>query len=197
MTVFIQADNGRGDIFEMDATEEVAYILSGRPTQYAIEGRPSSSDHYTQTPDTWTLTGSVHNVKLRIREGVTTSVEDFEKGLQSLKRSGQFFSLSFSDNLDVALNCLFTNLRMSRTAEVGDGLVLSMSIQQVPVADQSEVVLFPIPAERFKDQATVNQAGTGNTVTPNERKADTFEQGLRLRYGDPTITSDLLLPPSP
>lgn len=199
MAVFIQAANGSGDIFEMDSTEELSYVQAGRPTQYALEAGTSSSDHYTQTPDTFTLRGSVNPTKLADpRDGAVTTVEDFEKGLQTLKQSGEFFALSFSDNLDVMPNCLFANLTMNRSARTGTGgMEVSMTIQQVVVANQSAVVLLPVPADRFKDQAAETQSGAGNTTAPTLRESDLADRGLQIRSGDPNARLDTgVLPPA-
>ena len=197
MAIFIQADNGSGDMFQMDATTSVSYSLSGRPSQYAVQSGTNSADHYTQTPDIITFNGFVSDFKYVSREGAIQTLEDFEKGLQRVKKSGIFFTVSFSDNLDRLNNCLFTSLRMDRSLQTGvRGLQISMTMQQVVVANQSSVVLLAVPAAEFKDTAQAGQAGTGSTKEVTPREQDMFERGAGGFLGDPNFRSDFLLPPT-
>lgn len=192
MAFFIQARNGSGDIFEMDATVSVAYSLMGSPTEYLMGNGLNSSDHYTQNPDTISFTGLVSQVKFARRSSgsVTTSLEDFEKGMQALKQSGQFFSCSFSDNLSIKKNCLFTSLRMERNDSTSDkSISVSFTIKQVLQGSQTQVTSLPIPANLYKDVVESKEKGGASTTAASAKELE----GLpALVYKlDPTAEKEL------
>lgn len=182
MAFFIRADNGSGDIFEMDATVSVSYNSSGKPTQYTMESNSKSSDHYEHNQDTITFSGYVSKVKfLRRSEGsVSVSLEDFEKGIKVLKNSGKFFSCSFSSNSDIKKNCLFTSLTISQDDTTGkDAIKVDFNITQVLVASQSELVEVPIPAEAFKDIVEDNKKSGNSTTEASGEEETKIEDTIR------------------
>lgn len=182
MAFFIKSSTG--DIFEMDATVEVGYNQTGKPTEYAIASKRRSSDHYDQMPDTVRFSGLVSKVKFaRRREAdleVVETLEEFEGGLQSLKRSGEFFSCSFSDNLPILKNCLFTSLRMSRNSQGGlYQISVDFSIQQIIVSNQAELVASPIPASAYADVVEESEKGGSSTTEATAKEESQLKQALR------------------
>jgi hypothetical protein len=172
MSVFIQANNGKGQILRLDATESAGLTLTGRPTQYAVESGVNSSDHYQQDQNTFNISGVISDFKLRGNTD-NLSLEDFEKEILAVKDSGEFFAVTFSDNLDVFTDCLFTNVRLNKTSQLGkSALSVNMTIQQVNVADKSSVVLLPVPADQFKDQAEGKSNSNGSTSELSEEESE-------------------------
>lgn len=166
MSIYMEASNG--DRFFLDATVELTYSQTGSPTQYAVESGVDSTDHYSQEPDTISYSGQISKVKFLKNAEVNTDLETFEKGITALKKSGQFFSVSFSDNLSVMRNCLFTNLQMTRNTETGRyAMNVSFSIQQVIVAAQAQLATTPTPANQYVDVVETGKTGGGNTQTPD------------------------------
>lgn len=169
--VYIRAANG--DIFYFDAVFDVSVTQAGTPTRYAMESGAKSSDHYDQEQDNISINGSVSEVKFIRNSSEKTSLEEFEKGITALKRSGQFFTVICSKYLSPFRNCLFTSLSMSRSKETGKYAIdVSMSISQITVARAAEVSSAPIPAEFFVDSAEGKKIGSESTVDVGSNKAN-------------------------
>ena len=171
MAIYIETSSG--DIFYMDAVVDVTYTQSGNPTQYAMESGVNYSDHYDQQQDILSIRGYISQVKFARTAGVTTDLETFEKGITSLKKSGEFFSVAFSEYLNVLDNCLFTSLVLQRSPETGNlGLAVQMSIQQQIVADRVELSSAPTPADLFKDVVEDKKASASNLQNPSETEVN-------------------------
>lgn len=188
MSFFIKAPSG--DLFEMDATVQVRYSQKGRPTEYAVASKRKSSDHYVQEPDTVSFSGYVGAVKFARRRDkdleVVETLEGFEKGLRDLKRSGEFFTCTFSQNIPPLKNCVFTNLDMIRSTEDGFHCIkVDFTIQQVIVSTQAEVTEAPIPASAYADIVEESEKGDSSTseTTPTEDR----NLGTTLREVSPDI----------
>lgn len=193
MAFFIQSRNGDGDVFEMDATTEVDYILSGNPTSYAVESGVNASDHYQQSQPQVRFSGVVSDVKFTTPDGTITTLEDFERGLTDLQRRGELFACTFSQNLDVLVNCLFTNLNIRTTPETGPhSREISFNIVQIEQAQQAVNTTLPVAADNFKDTLQPKGTGAGSTSSPTQRQADLMDTAVQLIYNDPTKTSDFL-----
>tara|TARA_R110000851_G_scaffold74984_3_gene165298 strand:- start:897 stop:1469 length:573 start_codon:yes stop_codon:yes gene_type:complete len=169
MSFFIEtADNS---IFEMDATVEVGYTQSGVVSAYAVEAGFKVSDNYSQDPDTVSFKGQVSEVKFltrRVSKNSTTDAktfEEFESQITDLKKSGEFFSCSFSPRLPALQNCLFTSLRMEAVGKFA--LDINFTITQVQVATRAKNVKGVIPAKEYED--TVEAAGKGSGATTDKK----------------------------
>lgn len=169
--LFIRTQDGI--IYRLDATVDVNYSQSGSPTEYAIEAGFKSSDHYKQDQDTISFSGQVSAVKFSSQGEESTSLLDFEKGITALKKSGKFFTCSFSDNLPVMKNCLFTSLNLKRDNTTGQfALDVSFTIKQVIVANQANIVATPQPASAYVDVVEKEGKGSSGTTetTTGEKK---------------------------
>ena len=165
MSFFIQTDNGTGDRFQLDATVSVSYKQSGDVTTYSVEEGTESSDHYTQKPDVVSFDGVISQVKFLRNGKLKTDLALFEKGMQDLKRSGKFFACSFSNNLDIMKNCLFTSLDMSRDTTTGVyALNVRFTVKQTLVSSQAKLSAIPIPASQYKDMVDEKKKGKGATT---------------------------------
>lgn len=177
MALFLKTESG--DIYQMDATTQVNYQQSGKVTEYAVEAGFNSADHYKHDADRITFNGYVSQAKFLRKGTAGTDLALFEKGMQDLKRSGQFFTCTFSDNLSPMTNCLFDNLTMERDVETStNSLKVSFVIKQVRVSDQAELSTKPIPAEQYKDMVQEKKAGKGATEEPDEEKG-AYLEGVR------------------
>lgn len=177
MAIYIESSSG--EVFYMDAVVDISYTQSGNPTQYAMESGVNSSDHYDQQQDILNIRGYVSEVKFARTAGVTTDLETFEKGITSLKKSGQFFTVAFSDYLNVLDNCLFTSLVLQRTPETGThALSIQMGIQQQIVADRVEVATAPTPADLFKDVVETKKSSSSNVQNPSETEVLILDRSL-------------------
>tara|TARA_Y100000310_G_scaffold74348_1_gene70498 strand:- start:27100 stop:27687 length:588 start_codon:yes stop_codon:yes gene_type:complete len=189
MAFFIQSNNGSGDVYEMDATTEVTYSLSGNPTRYAVESGVNVSDHYQRSQPQVRFSGIVSDVKFSTPEGTIVTLADFERGLTDLQRSGEFFACTFSQNLDVLQNCLFRSLDIRTTTETGTlAREISFTIVQVEQAEQARVTVLPVPAERFKDVVEARSRGTGSTSEPNPVQNEDLTSTAEELLGVPTDT---------
>ena len=194
MAFFIQTDNGSGDVFEMDATTEVTYSLSGNPTRYAVESGVNVSDHYQRSQPQVRFSGIVSDVKFSTPEGTIVTLADFERGLTDLQRSGEFFACTFSQNLDVLQNCLFRSLDIRTTTETGTlAREISFTVVQVEQAEQARTAVLPVSAERFKDVVEAKSRGTGSTAEPNTQQKSTLFDVLDERNNRPAGTTTNLL----
>lgn len=163
-TIFIRTSDGV--YYYMDAVFQVVYSQTGTPSEYAMESGVKASDHYSQNNDTVSISGSVSKAKLSTSD--STELEILEKGLTALKKSGEYFELSFSDNLDIMTNCLFTDLSMTRSTETGKHCIdLQMTISKVVTADRANLVSTPVPAKSFADIVDPKKKGAGNSVEPS------------------------------
>lgn len=178
MAIYIQTSGG--DRYFLDAVFNVSYNQTGSPTEYAVESGVSSSDHYNQSQDSVSISGSISKVKfVRRQKGVeSTDLGDFEAGLTSLKKSGQFFSVSFSDNLSILRNCLFTSLIMTRSSQTGRYAIdVTMDIVSVVVAAQSEVVETPEPLRQYRDAVVPGEdSSAGSTEYPTKQEESELEK---------------------
>lgn len=171
MAFYIKTDNGDGDIYQLDAVVSVMYEQSGKVTKYAVEEGFNVSDHYQQNPDKITFSGNISQVKFLRNRELSTDLELFEKGMQALKRSGEPFACSFSDNLDIMRNCRFTRLTMERTVTTGKySIDVSFNIEQTRVATQAKLSAEPIPADQHKDMVEEKKGGRGSTEEPDKEK---------------------------
>lgn len=165
MAFFIKAPDGTQ--YEMDATTDVRYRTSGKPSKYAVMEGSKSSDHYSQEQDTISMNGIVSKVKFSTNPSIDFPLEEFVKGMVELKKSGQRFICSFSDSLEPLPNCMFTTLAINRSATTGESLSISYNLVQVTVANQTEVEVVPEPAPDFKsDAADENKTVSSPTFTP-------------------------------
>jgi len=191
MTFFIQADNGAGDRYQLDATVNVSYKQSGTVTSYAVEEGTDSSDHYKQNPDTVHFEGVISKVKFLRNSKVKTDLAIFEKGMQDLKRSGKFFACSFSNNLDTMKNCLFTDLTMSRDPKSGlHAMNVRFTITQTRVSNQAKLSTIPIPASQYKDMLEDKKKGKG-TSTEVSKTEEGYLTGVRRRLLGEEDTPDV------
>ena len=180
-SVFIQ--DASGEMYYLDATLSVSYQQSGTPTQYRMEGGSNSSDHYTQNQDTININGLISAVKMATREGESTSLEDFEVKMTALKKSGRFFSVTFSDNLEVLRNCLFTSLNMERNTDTGRySMTVDMSIVQVEIAKRASLVTTPIAIDAYSNMVDVNSKSGGNTVEVSKRESNELCRAIRKSF---------------
>lgn len=187
MAIFITAADGTK--YYMDAVFEVSYSQSGSPTKYAVESGVKSSDHYDQDQDTISMSGSVSAVKFLRNQTQTTDLETFEKGLTALKKSGQFFTVTFSDNLNPLTKCLFTSLGMSRNTTGGKySIDVNISITQVVVAKQAGVVTTPVPLQQYEDIVAGGENSSTNTVAPTvTEQKKLFQIALELNPGTAVV----------
>lgn len=189
MAIFIQARDGTK--YYMDSVFDVSYSQSGSPTEYAVESGVSSSDHYNQQQDVISMSGAISQVKFISPKGEQTDLDVFVKGLTNLKKSGQFFSVSFSDNLEVMRNCLFTSLNLSQNVGTGKyAYDVSMTITKVIVAKQAGTVATPEALQQYKDIVNPSSdVGAGSTLTPSQARQKEVER-LRDAAGSEFITGE-------
>lgn len=169
-SVYIQTQSG--DKFFFDAVLEVSYQQSGSISEYAVEAGVNVTDHYTQNNDTISLNGSISAVKFLNGGEESTSLELFEKGITALKKSGELFSVSFSDNLEVLQNCLFNSIDMKRSSSTGRYAIdVSASIKQILVASRASIVATPTAAIEYLDVVTPKSKASGNAVAANKTES--------------------------
>ena len=183
MAFFIET--GDNSIFEMDATVDVGYTQSGTVSTYAVEAGFKVSDNYSQDPDTVSFKGQVSEVKFLDRRGAKNSSEDsktfseFESEITDLKKSGEFFSCSFSPRLPALQNCLFTSLKMDAVGN--SALDISFTITQVRVATRAKNVKGVIPATEYKDTVEGEAKGSGSgTDKKGISKQPALDQTIKL-----------------
>lgn len=171
MAFYIRTDNGEGEIYQLDAVVSIAYSQTGKVTSYTVEEGFEVSDHYHQSPDRITFSGSISKVKFLRNGAIATDLETFEKGMQTLKRSGKPFACLFSENLDTMKGCRFTKLDMSRSVNTGKyALDVNFTIQPTVYADQAQISAEPIPADQYKDMVETKKGGRGSTEEPEPEK---------------------------
>lgn len=176
----IYIETQSGDKYFFDAVLSSTYTQSGTPSQYAVESGVNVSDHYTQANDVVNIEGAVSAVKFIRNSQESTSLEEFEVGLTTLKKSGEFFSVAFSDNLSVLPNCLFTSLAMKRTTGTGRYAIdVSASIQQIIVGSRASIVTTPVAASEFIDTVEQQKEIAGNAVSPTEDEERRLINSLR------------------
>ena len=180
--------------FYMDAVFSVSYVQSGTASEYALQTGVKASDHYSQDTDTINISGSVSSVKFVGRGEAKTELEVFEKELTALKKSGETFNVSFSDNLTVYPNCLFTNLSMDRNTTTGAHAIdVQISIKQIQYGSAAGIVDTPTPAKEYADMVEDKKKSAGNTKElstneserlkqiQNELAANSFAPGLAVQ----------------
>lgn len=177
MSKFVYIETQAGDKYFLDAVFSVSYKQGSKITKYAVESGEESSDHYTNTQDGVNVSGSVSAVKFVVQGGQSTSLQDFERKLTALKKSGQFFSVFFSDNMNPLRNCLFSSLSMTKDTATGrHSILVDMSITQIVVADRAEEVIAPKALAEFQDIVETRKGGSGNTVEVEERDSQTVKK---------------------
>ena len=173
--LYIKTQDGK--YFYLDAVVDVSYNQSGAPTEYAVEAGFKSSDHYKQDQDSVTFNGQVSAVKFSSQGEVSTSLVDFEKGMTALKKSGKFFTCSFSDNISALRNCLFTSLVMSRSTGTGRYAIdVAFTARQVIVANQAGIVATPTPAAAYVDVTESQKNGNSGTTATTEQETVSIQK---------------------
>jgi hypothetical protein len=176
MAFFIRAADSSITL-EMDATVSHSHTQTGSVTQYAVEAvnGGNKASNYTQAMDTFSYSGVVSDVKYAGRQGVTLSLEDFERGITNLKKSGVPFVCGFSNALGEFSGCLFNSLVIKSTTALGKySKSISFTIQQIEQVDVAEVTTLPVPAEFFKDPSEEKTKGSGATQDATDDTEDTL-----------------------
>jgi hypothetical protein len=179
---YIQTDNGEGDIYALDATVNFSRQFRSSITSYAVESGSKVSDHYDKDQQTLSYSGIISDAKFA-KNSSNLSADDYERAMIELRDSGQLFACSFSNNLEVVLNCLFESLSFSTNPDIGYGSrEVQFSIKQIEKANRAVNTVSPVPADKYKDQLPGKSKGSGST---KEAPVSLADQSKRLRTGDP------------
>lgn len=166
MAVFIQDANGKK--YYYDAVFSVTYVQRGNPTQYAMESGALSSDHYSQDQDTISIQGDIGEAKIKEKDE-SSGRQEFLEGLMRLKKSGTFFTVSFTDSFITLKNCLFTQLSYEQSSETGKYTTsVTAEIKSVTVANQAQVVSTPRPMEDFREIVQDKKKTNTSTVPESD-----------------------------
>lgn len=175
-------ENGEIKRFVMDIETDISLSMPGNPTVYRVDGGYDASDHYHQPFDKLTVNGIVSAAKFTTSARTSSDLVDFETGLRQLKTSGQLFKCSFSDNLEVYQNCLFSELNFARNTQHGPySLVVSMRIQNIRQAQQAQLTAFPRTDSDYETLQAGKTSGKSNTVVAKKNKI--LDDSLNLLQG--------------
>lgn len=182
----------------LTATVSVTHSQAGVSSEYAVEDGTTSSDHYSQKPDTIKFQGQISQFTffrpaqnpdgtLKTSAPLPTTLPDYEILMTKLKKSGKYFTCSFSRNLNPMKKCLFSSLNITRSTETGlHALDIDFTIKQTTTALQAGVVATPVPADQYKDMVEEKDKGSGSTTGGSKKcKAEqrAVEAGIRGAEG--------------
>ena len=164
-----------GIVYEMDATTDTAYTLTGKTTDSPIEDGESVSDHYVQNPTTVNFTGVITDVISLSSNENKLDTEGFINGLIRLKNSKRTFTVFNTEGLEGVTNCLFTSLSImnggKHTVKVlPDQLLssfkISWSVKQIRKAVGAETIRVTQPALKDTTQPKVESAQATKSEEP-------------------------------
>lgn len=184
MSFFIEAN---GTIYELTATTTVTYTQTAKATSHPVQSGGNVSDHVVQDSDVIQFDGVASNVSFN---NESMDLKTFLKGLQSLKRSGKTFNVTFSDSYDVMTNCILEGISDVVSAGSGTAHQMSLSIRQIRKGSRGKKVDSPVRAENFEKKAQEQQKTGGNQQ--ELETLDWADEGLILRTGDPTAREETL-----
>jgi hypothetical protein len=180
---FIQDPDGV--IYELDATAEISYRLSGKVTSNPVESGESVSDNYVNDPDIISLKGSISDVKSVSSGGANSkSTEDFITGLKALKVNRKLISLQFGDKVGVITNCVIESLSIIQNSQRGsmrsiDSFQVVMTLKQIRLASRAK--LTPIRDPIIADDAQEQTPGSGSTSTVDTTRKTILQIAAELR----------------
>lgn len=182
---YIQTNSG--EIYELDATTEISYKLSGRSTDNVVESGETVTDDFINKPDVITLRGTISDTKSLSSGGVVSkTTEVFIRDLTQVKTNKERFSFHFGDKVGVITNCIFERLDFTQTTQRGhangiDAFGVVMTIKQVRSATRA--LLAPFRDPTITDDATNQGTGAGSTQSPTEEEETRLNQSLRMIRG--------------
>lgn len=171
-----------GNIYELDATREIAQVSSGKLSEHPLSDLTSASDHYINYNDMFSLEGSISDIKSVSSEAAGRNTYDFITNLQRIKDTKQSFRLVYRkfqegfSAVQFADGCFFESLIFRQNLQYGhangfNSFDVSMSIKKTKLASQT--VLEILPGELVEDVVVEEpeEAKGGNTeALPNDFK---------------------------
>jgi hypothetical protein len=184
---FIEDPNGI--IYELDATADITYRLSGKVTSNPVESGESVADNYVNNPDVITLKGSISDVKSISSGGVPSKQTlDFITGLKALKVNRALLSLHFGSKVGVITDCVIESLDIIQNAQRGslgagragriDSFRVSITLKQIRLATRAR--LTAVRSEVIANDAKRETEGGGSTATITEDKKRILEISAEL-----------------
>jgi hypothetical protein len=180
---FIQDPDGV--IYELDATADISYRLSGKVTSNPVESGESVSDNYVNNPDIISLKGSISDVKSVSSRGVNSkTTEAFINGLKALKVNRKLVALQFGDKVGVITNCVIESLTFIQNSQRGsvggvDSFQVSMTLKQIRLASRAK--LTPIRDPTIADDAQEQTPGSGSTSNVGDDRKTILQLAAELR----------------
>lgn len=156
-----------GEIYELDATANITYRLTGKATDNPVESGDSVSDNYVNKPRRITLRGSISDVKSLSSGGINSKdTETFITGLEAVKVNKELFTFHFGSKVGVITDCVFETLEFTQNAQRGSldniasfGVV--MTIKQIRLSTRA--LLTPFRDPTIVDDASDQTTGAGAT----------------------------------
>jgi hypothetical protein len=174
-----------GVIYQLDATVNITYKISGKGTDNPVESGESVTDNYVNRPDIITLKGSISDTKSVSGGGtVSKSTEDYITGLKALKEKRKRVSLHFGDKVGVITNCLFQSIDFTQNSRRGnagagvDSFEVTISLKQIRLAARAQ--LKPLRVDLVADDFADETEGGGSPSTLFGQKETLVTTAVKL-----------------
>ena len=164
-----------GTYIRLDAVESFSSTLTGSPTMHPLENGSTVSDHYKLNNKRISFSGIISDFKLHgvdqigidpVGELSTLTPADFVSEVESLMKARQSFTVYLDEDFNPIPDCVITSFDPSRTVQVGKGLRVAFSIEQLTISERARLTTIEVPAEVFEaDGSETQDQGQQSTKT--------------------------------
>lgn len=157
------------EIYALDSTSSIKFNSTGTATDHPLESGESVQDHYVNSNDTVSFSGTISSIKSSANKG-NKSPDDFIDGLLKIKANKELFTITWHPGR-ILQNCVFTSLDISQGGKRGydpetkhKSFDISFTAKQIKFAKRANLV--PKPKAEFQDAFQDKTQGAGTTYAP-------------------------------
>lgn len=156
-----------GTILTLDVTSDWSKTYSGTPTNNPVEDGSTIADHYYLEPKTFTLSGMLTFLKAGGSRRNPLTPKEWDVFLESIMESRQPLTVSLDDEFTSPINnVLITNYSIAKDSTSKDAVAVSLSLQQIIIAQKAKEASIDVPAKA----SDAGAGGDGNLTGAGEDK---------------------------
>jgi hypothetical protein len=168
-----------GTILTMDVTSDWSKTITGSPTNNPVEDGSTIADHYYLEPKTFNLSGIVTFLKVGSNKRNPLTPKEWDTYIEAVMQSRQPLSLSLDDEFTSPVsNVVITNYNLSKDSTSKDAVTISLSLQQILIAQRASETSIDVPAKAV-------DAGASGDVDLTGKSEDKGKQSTK----DPLTTN--------
>jgi hypothetical protein len=191
MTIYYILPQNSNEQIALDATQTVQLDETGKTTTLPLETGEEVTDHYINGNTKVSMAGVISTAK-SAGNITNRSPESYINAIRELKKSGQPFSIHFSDKINPLTNCVFESLSISQSVRNGtrvsngsSSYKVTFSVKQVRIIKAAQVAV-----ER---DSRVVDSFSDKEVTGKSTQPPKDERNLLQRKSEANLAASTLL----